>query len=421
MFDRDRWQEIFSALAKNKIRTLLTAFGVFWGIFMLVIMLGSSKGLEHGAYQGMGDFATNSLFIWTQNTTMPYKGFLKDRQWNFNNDDTKALWDNIHEIEVVAPRIHPPNNNGTANFVYGKNTGSFEIDGDYPERFKMDPVTIEQGRFINEPDIKYKRKVVVIGKRVKEVLFPTGMNPLGKYVMAQGVYFQVVGVFKSKHTGGWGNYQNECAYMPFTTVQKTYNLGNIVFYYGITSKPQYSVELVEGKVRQLLAERHKVNPEDKQAFGSNNIELQFKQMSNLFTGINILTWFVGTLTLIAGVIGISNIMLVIIKERTKEIGIQRAIGATPLKIMGQIIQESVFLTFVAGLIGLVFGILIIEGVNMVLMKSVSENTMFANPEINIKAAVTALILLVVSGSLAGMIPARRAINIKPIDALRTEL
>lgn len=419
MFDLDRWHEIFSALAKNKLRTILTAFGVFWGIFMLVVMLGSGKALQNGMFRILGDFATNSLFIWTQRTTMPYEGYLKGRNWHFTNDDTKALRDNIKEIEVVAPRIHPPNGNGL--FVHGKNTGSFQINGDYPETFKLDPVSLLDGRLINYLDLLEKRKVVVIGKRVKEMLFKADENPIGQYVQISGVYFQVVGVFKSRHTQGWGNFQNESVFMPFTTLQKTYNLGDIVFYYGIMAKPEYRVSNVEEKVRSFMASRHKISPEDRMAFGSENIEEEFSRMNNVFIGINLLTWFVGILTLIAGVIGISNIMLVILKERTKEIGIQRAIGATPIKIMGQIILESVFLTFIAGLIGMVCGILIIQGVNLVLSGANPDDMVFFNPEINLKAAISSLILLVVSGTLAGMIPASRAIKIKPIDALRTEL
>ena len=419
MFDIDRWQEIFSALAKNKLRTILTAFGVFWGIFMLVVMLGSGRGLQNGMFRILGDFATNSLFIWTERTTMPYKGYLKDRSWHFTNDDTRALRENIKEIEIVAPRIHPPN--GSSLFVRGKNTGSFRINGDYPETFKLDAVNLMEGRLINYLDLLEKRKVVVIGKRVKEMLFKADENAVGQYIQISGVYFQVVGVFKSKHTQGWGTFQNESVFMPFTTLQKTYNLGNVVFYYGIMAKPQYKVSEVEDKVRALMASRHKVSPEDRMAFGSNNIEEEFKKMNSVFVGINVLTWFVGILTLIAGVIGISNIMLIILKERTKEIGIQRAIGATPVKIMGQIVLESVFLTFIAGLIGMIFGILIMEGINLALSSGNPDEMIFINPEVNLNAAISSLILLVIAGTLAGMIPASRAIKIKPIDALRTEI
>jgi putative ABC transport system permease protein len=419
MFSIDRWQEVFSALAKNKLRTFLTAFGVFWGIFMLVVMLGSGKGLQNGMLRILGDFATNSLFIWTEKTSMPYKGYLKGRWWHFTNEDTKALRDNIKEVEVVAPRIHP--GRGNVTFVRGKNTGSFGINGDFPETFRIDPVTLLDGRLINYKDVIDQRKVVVIGKRVKEMLFKADENPINQYIQINGVYFQVVGVFKSRHTQGWGNYQNESVYMPFTTVQKTFNLGNIVYYYAIMAKPQYSVAQVEEKVRALLAARHVVSPEDKMAFGSEDVEKEFKQMNSLFVGINFLTWFVGILTLIAGVIGVSNIMLIILKERTKEIGIQRAIGATPIKIITQFLLESVFLTFVAGLIGMVCGILIIEAVNLALSSGNSNDSIILNPEINMKAAISALVLLVVSGTLAGMIPASRAIKIKPIEALRTEI
>jgi putative ABC transport system permease protein len=419
MFEIDRWQEIFSAMSKNKIRTILTAFGVFWGIFMLVIMLGSGVGLRNGIFKEMGDFATNSLFIWTQNTNKPYQGFNKGRSWNFNNEDTKAIRDNIAELDVLAPRIHPPS--GSVNIVRGKNTEAYRVNGDYPDFNRIDPVSMIKGRFINNMDINDQRKIAVIGQRVNEVLFPKNEEALGKYIQIQGVYFQVVGVYKSKHGQGWGKNQNETVIIPFTTLQKTYNLGNVVFYYGLVAKPQYSAELVENKMRALLANRHKIAPDDKEAFGSENVEKQFSQMNNLFIGINFLTWFVGALTLIAGVVGISNIMLIIIRERTKEIGVQRALGAAPIKIITQIIMESVFLTFVAGLMGMVVGILIIELVNVTLMKTASESTMFLNPEINLKAAIWSLALLIVSGTLAGLIPARRAIKIKPIDALRAEI
>ncbi|MCX7987195.1 MAG: ABC transporter permease [Bacteroidales bacterium] len=420
MFDSDRWREIISSLAKNKIRTIVTAFGVFWGILMLVIMLGSGKGLQNGMFYILGDFATNSLFIWTQPTTEPYKGFPKNRQWFFNNDDTKAIRENITEIEVVTPRVQAPTGNQLV--VYKKNTGSFAINGDYPETNRLDPVTILEGRFINYLDLIEKRKVVVIGQRVKEQLFGPEESPLGKYIQISGMYFQVVGVFKSKHTQDWGRSQNESIFMPFTTLQKAYNLGNIVFYYGIMVKPQYHVADVEKKVRRLLASRHNVSPNDYMAFGSQNIEEQFKQMNGVFIGIRFLTWFVGILTLFAGVVGVSNIMLVIIRERTKEIGIQRALGATPLHILTQIILESILLTFLAGLIGMAIGIGIIQGVDTILKHTVNpENAYFLNPEVDIRAVLSAFVLLVVAGAFAGSLPAWHAIRIKPVDAIRTEI
>ncbi|MGC8803508.1 MAG: ABC transporter permease [Bacteroidales bacterium] len=420
MFDTDRWKEIISSLTRNKVRTLVTAFGVFWGILMLVIMLGSGRGLQNGMFHILGDFATNSLFIWTQPTTEPYKGFPKNRQWYFNNEDTRALRENIPEIAVVAPRVEAPKGNQLV--VYKKNNGSFAVNGDYPETNRLDPVTILEGRFINYLDLIEKRKVVVIGSRVKEQLFEPGESALGKYLQISGMYFQVVGVFKSKHTQDWGRFQNESIFMPFTTLQKAYNLGNIVFYFGIMIKPEYHVADVEKKVRRLLASRHSISPNDNLAFGSQNIEEEFKRMNGVFIGIRFLTWFVGTLTLFAGVVGVSNIMLVIIRERTKEIGIQRALGATPLHILSQIIFESILLTFVAGLIGMVLGIGIMQGVDTILHHTVNpDSAYFLNPEVDMQAVISAFVLLIIAGTIAGSLPAWHAIRIKPVDALRTEI
>jgi putative ABC transport system permease protein len=422
MFDRDRWQEIIHTLKKNKLRTFMTAFGVFWGIFMLIIMLGSGKGLENGVSSGMGSFATNSLFVWTQRTTMPYKGFPRGRWFNFRNDDIKALKDNIPEIQYLAPKIRGWSaGDGSNNTVRKNKTGAFSINGEYPEWNKIDPMDIFMGRFINEIDIEQKRKVAVIGTRVMEVLFEPDENPVGEYIQIQGIYFQVVGVFKPLNTQiNFGGEKEQSIYIPFTTLQKTYNYGDIVGWFSITSKENFPASAVEEKVLALLARRHDIHPDDKEAFGHFNLEEEFKQMSGLFMGIDTLIWIVGLGTLIAGVIGISNIMLVIVKERTKEIGIQRAIGASPLNIMTQIITESVILTSIAGYFGLVIGVGLIELINYLLIEYNVESNMFKRPEVNFQVAVTALGVLIFSGALAGMIPARRAIRIKPIDALRDE-
>ncbi len=424
MFDRDRWQEIWMALKKNMLRTILTAFGVFWGIFMLVIMLGSGKGLKNGAYDGMGGFATNSAFIWPQSTTMPYKGFKKGRQYHFTNSDTKALKDQIPELATVAPRVQPRFWQGQENgVVRGLKSGAFNIYGDLPDFNKIDPVTFTQGRFVDDDDIVNKRKVAVIGRKVKDVLFASKEDAIGQYIRIKGVYFMVVGVFKSQHNGGQAENQENSITLPLTTLQQTYNYGDAIDYYGITSRSDVSVSLVEDKVKDLLRRRHIIDPEDKEGVGSFNVEKQFKKMNVLFLGINVLIWIVGIGTLIAGVIGVSNIMLIIVKERTKEIGIQRAIGAKPISIISQIIMEAVFLTSLAGYIGLLLGVAIIELLNYVLQKAQSASdggAMFTRPEVDFKVAVSALIILIVCGALAGLIPAKRAVSIKPIDALRYE-
>lgn len=418
IIDADRWHEIFSTLKKNKVRTFFTAFGVFWGIFMLVIMMGAGSGLENSVNRDMGNMATNSVFIWTQQTTMPYKGFDRGRRYNFRNSDTQALLDNIQEIKYIGPRIRGWGADGN-NVVRGERTGSFVMQGDYPDYNLIDPVGMKTGRYINDIDINEARKVCVIGQRVVNEMFAAGENPIGQYLRIQGVYFKVVGIFESTKPQR-AEHENQIIYLPFTTLQKTYNFGDIVGWYSITSQDNVPVSVVEDKAKELLRQRHTIHPDDQRAVGSFNLENEFNKMTTLFAGIRGLIWIVGIGTLLAGVIGVSNIMLIIIKERTKEIGIQRAIGATPWHIISQVIMESVFLTTLAGYIGLVLGVGIVEGVNYLLVTSGAESEMFANPEINFNVAIQALEVLVISGILAGLIPAYRAVSMKPIDALRNE-
>ncbi|OQX77346.1 MAG: multidrug ABC transporter ATP-binding protein [Bacteroidetes bacterium 4484_276] len=420
LFDPDSWQEIFSTLKKNKLRTFFTAFGVFWGIFMLIIMLGSGTGLRNGVNSGFGDMATNSMFIWTQRTTEAYKGFPRGRFYNFNNTDTQALIDNIPEIEYIAPRIRGHSRTGDNNTVRGERTGSFRIQGDYPEYNLIDPVEIISGRFINKLDIEYKRKNIVIGERVFQELFDRDEDPIGQYIRVSGVYFKVVGMFRSKKGDRQAEFENQQICMPFTTLQLTYNYGDVVGWYSITATPNVSVSVVEEKAKDLLRKRHSISPTDERAIGSANVEEEFNKMTNLFRGINGLIWIVGIGTLLAGIVGVSNIMMIIVKERTQEIGIQRAIGATPFDITKQVITESVFLTAIAGYVGLVIGVGIIEAVNYALIQMQVSSDMFTNPSVDFDVAIKALLVLIVSGALAGLIPARRAVSIKPIDALRDE-
>ncbi len=421
MFDRDKWQEIYSSLKSNKLRTFFTAFGVFWGIFMLIIMLGSGNGLRNAVYEGMGDFATNSAIMFTRQTTIPYKGFPRGRQWLFHTSDMEALLKNIPEIDQLAPRLQPWGGNGGNNVVHGLKTGAYNITGDFPAINKIDPVRLLKGRFINEIDLQNKRKVAVIGNRVQDELFKTGDAVVGEYIRINGVYYQVVGVFEPKNKNiNIGGEKDKSIFIPFTTMQVSYNLGDDVHYFLVTAKPDKSASVVEEKCMKLLAERNHIAPEDEQAFGHFNLEKEFKKMNGLFLGIRVLIWIVGTGTLLAGVIGVSNIMLIIIKERTREIGIQRAIGATPWRIISQVITESVTLTAMAGSFGLVLGVFLLEMINNMLAGSAEKSEMFRNPEVDIQVAVTALIVLIISGVVAGLIPARKAVSMKPVDALRYE-
>jgi putative ABC transport system permease protein len=422
MFDLDKWQEIFAALKKNKMRTFLTAFGVFWGIFMVIIMLGSGRGLQNAVFEGMKDFATNSVFLWTQPTTEPFAGFPRGRRFNFRNDDIEALRKNIPELDVIAPRLQARGgSSATDNVVRGIKTGSFTINGDYPEWNLIDPVKILSGRFLNNLDLNHKRKVAVIGDMVKDILFDADEDPIGKYIRINGVYFQVVGVFSPLNSNiGFGGDKAQSIYIPFTTLQQTYNYGDMVGWFAMTAKDDIPASVIDEKAKELLKRRHKINPADNQAVTGVNLDEEFKKVSGLFLGIDVLIWIVGIGTLLAGVIGISNIMLIVVKERTKEIGIQRALGATPRKIISQIITESVFLTTVAGYFGLSIAVFLLEMINKALMASGGENQAFRNPGVDFNIAVTALIILIVAGAVAGLIPANRAVKIKPIDALRDE-
>jgi len=423
MFDIDRWNEIWSALAKNKIRSLLTAFGVFWGIFMLIVMAGAGKGLEHGVSDGIARFATNSAFFWTDRTSEPYKGFKRGRNWNMEAEDLVYLRNNVPEIEYITPKNFGGRYNSGPNVIKGNKNGAFNIKGDYPDYVKIDPCTVLKGRWINEMDIRDKRKVCVIGEKVFEQMFDPKDNPIGQYLKISGVYYQVVGLIKPETRININGRTEESISLPFTTMLQTYNMGNQVHFLAITAKKGIPVTVVEEKVKEFIKKKHSIAPTDLQALSSVNIEKEFKQMSGLFLGIQILTWIVGVGTLLAGVIGVSNIMLVIIKERTKEIGVQRAIGATPRTIISQIMLESVVLTTLAGYIGLSLGVGLLELVSRVLESTAGkgdDRMFFTNPEVSLTVAVSALAVLIIAGLFAGLIPATRAIKIKPIDALREE-
>jgi putative ABC transport system permease protein len=421
MFDIDRWNEIISALKKNKLRSFLTAFGVFWGIFMLIIMAGAGKGLEHGITDGVGQVATNSFFMWTENTSEPYKGFKRGRYWNYDNDDVAYIRKSIPEADVVAPMLF--GYRGGNNAVRGDKTGAFNIKGDYPDWAKIDPVDVKSGRWLNDVDIIQNRKVCVIGEKVEEALFKKDEKVIGEYIRVNGVYYQVVGIIKPISNININGRTEESVFLPFTTMQVAYNYGNSVHIIGVTAKKGYSASFVEDKVMAAMKERHAIAPNDVQAVGHVNLEKQFKMFSNLFMGIQVLTWIVGIGTLLAGVIGVSNIMLVIIKERTQEIGIMRAIGATPRKVISQIIMESVFLTTMAGYLGLFSGIVLLEGANKLLEMAAAggnKDIFIKNPGISLGVAIACLMILIISGAIAGYIPAKKAVEIKPIDALRAE-
>lgn len=416
VFERDNWQEIFATIRKNKLRTFLTMLGVFWGIFMLVIMLGSGNGLRNGVLKEFAGTATNSFFVWAQQTTKAYKGMKPNRGFNYNLSDAEAL-SQLPGLDVVSPLNQLGGHNGASNVLRGLKTAACEIQACYPNITKISDIKLGQGRFINELDIKEKRKICVIGPRVAELLFKPGENVIGEYIRINGVYFRVVGLTAPTAGGNEGREQAQRVNVPFTTFQNAFNYGDIVGWFAIKSQDGIPAEESEKKVIAMLKERHKIAPDDLKAIGHWNMEVEYNKLNGLFTGISILVWIVGIGTLLAGVIGISNIMLIVVKERTKEIGVKRALGAVPVQIIGQIILEAIFLTSISGYFGLVIGIGLLEGVNALIGES---GGMFTNPTVDLKVALEALTALVLSGAFAGLIPASKAVAIKPVEALRTE-
>lgn len=416
IFERDNWQEIFATIRKNKLRTFLTMLGVFWGIFMLVIMLGSGNGLRNGILKEFAGTATNSFFVWAQQTTKAYKGMKPNRSFNYTIADAEAL-KQLPELDVVSPLNQLGGHEGASNVVRGLKTAACEIQANYPNISGISDIKMSEGRFMNDLDIKEKRKICVIGPRVAELLFKTDEKVIGEYIRINGVYFRVVGVTKQTSGGNEGRQQAQRINIPFSTFQNAFNYGDVVGWFAIKSKDNIPAEQSEEKVIAMLKERHKIAPEDTKAIGHWNMAVEFNKLSGLFTGIEILVWIVGIGTLLAGVIGISNIMLIVVKERTKEIGVKRALGAVPFQIISQIMLEAVFLTSISGYFGLVIGIGLLEGLNAAIGDS---GEMFTNPTVDLSVALKALTVLILSGAFAGLIPASKAVAIKPVEALRTE-
>jgi len=420
LFDLDHWQEIRAALMRNRMRTALTAFGVFWGIFLLMVMIGSGAGLRNGVMRGFSGGATNSFFVWTQRTQKPFRGMPAGREIELDNEDVRAIRDKVKEVEVVAPRNQLGGFGGGNNVTRGRKSGGFNVTGDYPEIAHIQSFLIESGRFINPYDVAEVRKVAVIGTRVRDLLFARGEEAVGKSIEIRGVYFQVVGVFGSRQSGEDAERESSTIFVPFPTFQRAFNFGNRVGWLAVVAKPEVPASAAEKNVLALLKERHRVAPDDARAFGHFNLEEEYRKVQGLFSGIAILVWLVGIGTLAAGAIGVSNIMLIVVKERTKEIGIRRAVGARPSAIVAQVVIEAVILTAVAGYAGMVAGIGLIQLVGTLLPQGGGDNMMFLNPDVGVGQALRTLAILMAAGVVAGLAPAKRALQISPMEALRSE-
>lgn len=420
MFSRDRWNEIIEALTSNWFRTLMTAFGVLWGIFILVILLAAGKGLENGVKQGFGGIATNTMFMWTQVASRPYKGMPKGRFYSFEVEDVAAIEREIPDLRFVSPRNQLGGFGGENNVVRGLNTGAFNVYGDYPEIIQQEPMDITSGRFVNHSDIEQKRKVAVIGTGVQAALYDKGEDPLGTYIKISGVNFMVIGTYKKKSRGGDAEEGQKEIFVPFTAFSQAFNRGNKVGWMAITAQDNNSITALKGDIIDLVKERHKIHPEDDRAVGNFDLYQEFSKVNGLFVALKAVAYFVGVLVLLSGIIGISNIMLIVVKERTNEIGVRRALGATPWSIRGQILMESIFLTIISGMSGIILATGVIWLVNFKLEQMDTSEMMFLNPSVDLGVVIVALSILIISGLLAGLIPAQHAIKVKPVDALRTE-
>lgn len=416
IFDYDTWQEIFDSIKKSKLRTAITVIGVLWGIFLFITLLGAAKGMENGFDREFSTLATNSIFLWGERTTVPYKGFQRGRFTQLKIQDAEALQNKIPEIAFVAPRNVSGIFGGEPATVKRKtNTKTYNVFGDYPILDEVSKVKLNEGRFLNLLDIKESKKVCVIGERVVDDLFEKEEQVVGNYIELNGSFFTVIGVYRQNQNGGFEG--DNSVYIPFTTFRKIYNMGDNIGWMVIAAHDDADIKKVEEDVKVLLKKRHNVHPDDTRAFGSFNFGEMYERVTGFVKGIKFLTWFVGIATLIAGVIAIASILMITVKERTKEIGIRRALGATPQAVRAHIILESVFLTLLAGILGIIFA-----GITLMLINSATQDVEFpfTNPTVNVPITIGAVLTLVTLGTLIGMIPAQRAVMIKPIEALREE-
>lgn len=412
MFDLDKWQEIFATIRKNKLRTFLTGFSVAWGIFMLIILLGSGKGMENGFINQFRSSASNAIWIWGGQTTLTHNGLNPGRQVTFDNDDYDNILKQTDKLEYLSGRF---NIWWGSEINYKKETHSFGIRNVHPDYGNIEKVDMVEGRFINELDIREKRKVVVISTLVRDAIFKNGdrNDALGTYINVNKIPFKVVGVFVDDD----GRDDNmRTVYVPISTAQIAFSgvnrLHQLVLTVDATTVEE--TKAVEEQIRSRLAAAHNFDEKDPRAIGMYNSFEQFKTVLNISKGINLFIWIIGIGTIIAGIVGVSNIMLIVVKERTKEIGIRKALGASPLSVVSLVMFESVLITTFAGYIGLVLGVGLLQ-----LMSGI-ETDFFSNPHADLRIAFSATLLLIVSGALAGFIPARKAAAIKPIEALRDE-
>jgi putative ABC transport system permease protein len=417
LLDRDNWAEIWNVLRANRLRATLTAFGVAWGIFMLIVMLGFGSAMQSGTKRNLKGMATNMLWVWGGLTTKPYDGLRPGRAIRLDTRDIDRLRD-LPGVEWIAPQLQLGGWMNGFLVSYGSKAESYNVFGEYPEMKHIMSFQYEEGRFINEMDTAEQRKVAVIGRGIRDELYPAGVDPIGTYLKISGVYFEVVGVTKTLRTGQQGDRDAHSIYVPFTTLKSAFHTGDHVAFFVMTAKPGTDGAELERQVRDALSRAHRVAPDDKLALGSFNMFEMFGKFQEVFFWLWAISWIVGGLTLAAGVVGVSNIMLIAVKERTKEFGVRKALGATPGSVVRMVLMETIVLTTIAGLVGIAFGTGVLYLADFALSK-VTESP-FGPPDVGLEIVVQALGVLVATAALAGLIPASHAASIKPIEALRTE-
>lgn len=412
LVDADAWGEVYSSLRKNKLRTILTMIGVGWGMFLFVTLLGLTRGMQNGFDRNLADAATNSLFVWGEQTTIPYKGFQKGRTIELKMSDVKQIKAKFPQITLIAPR----NFQSEAIISFGPKYNFFTVSGDYPDQNRMFGKDIIKGRFINEDDIKDETKVCVIGIEIADEFFGKDANPLGETLRISDSYYTIVGVYNKPSSPVEAE---DGIYIPFTTFQKVYNQGEDIKYLSLSIPDNYDIVAFEKQLKSYLKELKNISPDDNQGIGGFNLGEMLGKVMTFVKGMQFLAIIVGAMTLFSGVIAISSILLITVSERTKEFGIRRALGAVPAQIMGQILLESVVLTLIAGLSGIVCSTFVLFFLNEFVVPN-NDSIPIYNASVDLFTLFSALAIMIVMATFAGLMPAQRAILIKPIDALRDE-
>ena len=415
-FDVDTYREILDTLTRNKSRSFLTGFGVFWGVFMLVSLIGGGQGMKEMLNKNFEGFATNSAFVWSQQTSKAYKGFRKGRWWSMDLKDVERLRQRVPELDVIAPVVFMPWNASSTAYHEDRKV-TINVQGVTPEYADVVGPKLYYGRYINDMDLKHHRKVCVLGKKIYKDLFKEGGNPCGQSIRIDSTYYQVVGVDYNTSSVSINGTSEEMVTLPFTMVQQAYNRGQQIDLIAVTARKGVVMSDITDRIRETVARAHYVDPTDEQGARVFNTEVLFQLLDNLFKGVNFLIWLVGLGTLLAGAIGVSNIMMVTVRERTTEIGIRRAIGATPKMILSQIISESIVLTLVAGMSGILFGVLVLQ---MLELGNTEDGIVETHFQVSFWTAIFCAVVVSSLGVLAGLAPAARAMSIKPVDAMRDE-